>query len=267
MFKKFTTICIAAAMLLCGCSAHEYTPGVLNDDQKESVEDRIGSVYEALKTDNASLGGVTSSLAEQYGDSISPDNTCLMGLSHIDFSMPNPYASEYDELRIDSDVIKPYIYSTLGDLHCTFSDPVATGESSWAFTVEITGTVKDYNAAWIQYTSDSAGVVALIELIQSDGTAASEQFGTAFTQILDGCETVPYSATAACSLLSDGSVQIRSLSDAPLDGAFSLSTQEQSALLEELGVYALDSIYEADPEAVQGLFTEDEWAQIMAEQE
>ena len=267
MLKKFTTICIAAAMLLCGCSAHEYTPGVLNDEQKESVEDRIGSVYEALKTDNASLGGVTSSLAEQYGDSIFPDNTCLMGLSHIDFSMPNPYASEYDELVFSSDVIKPYIYSTVADLQCTFSDPVAAGENSWTFTVEITGTVKDYNAAWIQYKSDSARVVALIELMNSDGAAASEQFGAVFTQILDGCETVPYSATATCLLLSDGSVQIRSLSDTPLEGAFSLSIQEQSALLEELGVYTLDNLYEADPEAVQGLFTEDEWAQIMAEQE
>ena len=267
MFKKITTICIAAAMLLCGCSSHEYVPGVLNDDQKESVEDRIGSVYEALKMDNASLGSVTSSFAEQYGDSFTFDDTCLIGLNYIDFSMPNPYDPEYDDLRISADVIKPHVYSTVTDLQCTYSDVSNTDSGTYAFTVEVTGTVKDFRAAWSQYVSDSDRVITLTQQMQTDSTAASEQFRSDFTQILDACETIPYNATVSCTILSDGSVQIRSFNDMSLDGSFSLSASEQAALLEYVGVYSLDNIYEQDPESLQGLFSEEEWEQILAGQE
>lgn len=262
MFKKITTILVLGAVLLSGCSADKYAPGTLTSDQKETVEDRLGSIYEALKTDNESFNNVLSSDASQYGDTISPSNECLMGLDQIDFSLPNPYTEEYDGLRINADAVKPYIYSTLSGLECTYSDPVSTGNTGYTFTVTVTGMIKDYDAAWNAFLADPDAVAGLIRTLQTDSASAEAQFGEDFALLLDNTESVPYTATAVCDLSPDGTVSIRTLSDAPLDGTFSLSANDRNVLLETLGIYDLDYIYEVDPDSLQGAFSEEEWEHI-----
>ena len=47
---------------------------------------------------------------------------------------------------------------------------------------------------------------------------------------------------------------------------FLLSDADRAAALEQAGVYTLENLYEENPENFQGAFTEEEWAEIQANQ-
>ena len=267
MFKKVLSTLVVCTTILAGvgCTA-KYTPGVLDADRQQIMTDRINSVYTALKTDRASFDSVVSSLAEQNGDSIAQDTGCLMGVKYANLSMPNPYNEEYGSVYIGLDAVKPAIYSTLTDISITYSDPTIYSGDTYAFTATVTGNIRDYQTAWDVYASWSDQVAATAGLALTDSQAATEQFNDDYLQLLEGCSMMPYTATAQCFLLSDGSVKILSFSDNSAMECFLLSETDRTAALESAGVYTLENIYEVNPDNFQGAFTEEEWAEIQANQ-
>ena len=267
MFKKVLSTLVVCTTILAGvgCTA-KYTPGVLDADRQQMMTDRINSVYTALKTDSASFDSVVSSLAEQNGDSIAQDTGCLMGVKYANLSMPNPYDEDYGSIYIGLDTVKPAIYSTLTDISITYSDPVICSDDTYAFTATVTGSIRDYQTAWDMYASCHDQVAATAGLAITDAQAAAEQFNADYLQLLEGCSMIPYTATAQCLLLSDGSVKILSFSDNSAMECFLLSDADRSAALEQAGVYTLENLYEENPENFQGAFTEEEWAEIQANQ-
>ena len=116
------------------------------------------------------------------------------------------------------------------------------------------------------YASCHDQVAATAGLALTDSQAAAEQFNADYLQLLEGCSMIPYTATAQCLLLSDGSVKILSFSDNSAMECFLLSDADRSAALEQAGVYTLENLYEENPENFQGAFTEEEWAEIQANQ-
>lgn len=268
MFKKVLSTLVVCTTILAGvgCTA-KYTPGVLDADRQQIMTDRINSVYTALKTDSASFDSVVSSLAEQNGDSIAQDTGCLMGVRYANLSMPNPYNEEYGSIYIGLDTVKPAIYSTLTDISITYSGPAVYSGDTYTFTATVTGSIRDYQTAWDMYASCYDLVASTAGLALTDIPTASELFNADYLQLLEGCSMIPYTATAQCLLLNDGSIKILSFSDNSAMECFLLSDADRTAVLERAGVYTLENIYEANPENLQGAFTEEEWAEIQANQE
>lgn len=262
ILSKIISVLVLGSIFITGCQKTE--TGVITDKQKETIETSIGQMYDKAKTDPKNFHTEVISFFEKYGEGITLDSGTLIGFEKVNLSLPNVYSTEYDDLFLDGSNIQSDIFSTLTDLSYEYSETTSYADGSFSFRVTVTGQIKDYNSTWADLMADTETMEQIIMNAKTNIEAAQSTFDYSFAERLEQQEMIQYTAVYGFLILNDGSIKVLSLAEADITNIFVVPDATRNILLENLGIYTLENIYEQDPDSLKGLFTEEEWEQIQA---